>query len=121
MNKPIMKTAKKAVPAPKKAKLQKYSVERLVSFYEVHIVQAKSVQEAEVIAENSDPNLSKHIGNKVINTRICKDEDYERFKSMDKYFFKGSCKVDAEGNLMYLDELNKHNKSMPTEKIFEKA
>jgi hypothetical protein len=40
---------------------------------------------------------------------------------MDKYFFKGSCKVDAEGNLMYLDELNKHNKSMPTEKIFEKA
>ena len=118
MKKAIMKTVKKAVPSVKKVKLQKYSVERLVSFYEVHIVQAKSAEEAELIAENSDANLSKHIGNKVINTRSCKDEDYERFKSMDGYFFKGSCKVDDQGYLIYLDELNKHYGNMPSEKIF---
>jgi len=110
MKKAIMKTVKKV-------KLQKYSVERLVSFYEVHIVQAKSAIDAEFIAENSDANLSKHIGNKVINTRICKDENYEQFKSMDEYFFKGSCKVNDEGYLIYLDELNKHYGSMPNEKI----
>ncbi len=121
MKKAIMKTVKKAVPAvpaEKKVKLQKYSVERMVSFYEVSIVYAKSIQEAELIAENSDPNLSTHIGNTVINTRICKDEDYNRFKSMDPYFFKGASKVDAEGYLMYIDEQGKPNGNMPTEKIF---
>ena len=78
MKKATMKTVKKAVPAVKKVKLQKYSVERMVSFYEVSIIYAKSADAAEMIAENSDSNLSKHIGNTVINTRICKDEDYER-------------------------------------------
>ena len=117
MKKATMKTVKKAVPAVKKVKLQKYSVERLVSFYEVSIIYAESADAAEMIAENSDSNLSKHIGNTVINTRICKDEDYERFKSMDEFFYKGASKVDAEGYLLYTDEQGKVIGSMPKEKI----
>lgn len=87
----------------KTEELKRFSVEMISSFYEVHIVHAKDEEEAKLIAESSDYNLSNWLGQNVINVREAKDKDIERFKEMDKYFFNGAARVDDDNYVIYTD------------------
>ena len=102
----------------KKSKLKRFSVETINTFYEVHIVHAENEEQAKRIASEADYNASKWLGQQVVNTQICQDDDLTRFKKLDDYFFAGSATVDAAGNLFYLKEDGTKNGNMPTMKIF---
>lgn len=103
----------------KKSKLKRFSIETINTFYEVHIVHAENEEQAKRIASEADYNASKWLGQQVVNTQICGDDDLTRFKKLDDYFFAGSATVDAEGNLFYLNEDGTRNKNMmQTAKIF---
>jgi len=105
----------------KKSELKRFSVETVSTFYEVNIVFAENEEMARTIAAQTDYNLSKWLGEQVVNVREAKDKDIERFKEIDEYFFEGAAKVDEEENLVYTD-LNGEivNSRMPIEKFSHK-
>jgi hypothetical protein len=109
-----MKTEKKANSSKK---LKRFAVETVNTFYEVHIVHAKDEDEAKLIAENSDYNASKWLGQQIANISECSDSDLKRFKKVDDYFFEGSAKIDENGYLIYIREDGKINGNMPSTKI----
>jgi hypothetical protein len=109
-----MKTKKKAVL---EQGLKRFAVETVNTFYEVHIVHAKNEEEAQLIAENSDYNASKWLGQQIANISECSDSDLKRFKNIDSYFFNGSAKINEEGYLIYVTEDGKINGNMPSTKI----
>jgi hypothetical protein len=79
----------------------KYIVETLVTFREVHVVEAENEEIAKKIALDSDYNMSKHLGYQVISAYPYSDEHRERFGKEDEYFWDGVKSVDAEGYLCY--------------------
>ncbi len=102
----------------KKQKLKRFVVESVSTFVEVHVVHAKNKEEAEFIARNSDYNSSKWLGQQFVDIVECSDEDIERYRGRDDYFFDGSAQIDEEGNLFYTDLKGQNKKStMPVEKI----
>jgi hypothetical protein len=87
----------------KKNELKRFSVETVSTFYEVHVVFAENEEMAKKIASQTDYNLSKWLGEQVVNVREAKDKDIERFKETDEYFFEGASAIDDEGSLVYTD------------------
>jgi hypothetical protein len=79
----------------------KYIVETIVTFREVHVVEAENEEIAKEIALNSDYNLSTCLGAQVATMYPYSEYDIERFCAEDKYFWKGIKGVDAEGFLTY--------------------
>ena len=105
----------------KTSELKRFSVETVSTFYEVHVVFAENEEMAKKIASQTDYNLSKWLGEQVVNVREVKDKDIERFKEIDNYFFDGAARIDEEENLVYTDLDGKIvNSSMPIEKFSHK-
>jgi len=96
-------------------KMQKYVVETLVTFREIHVVEAENEEKAKIIAENSDYNMSKHLGNQVMTVYNYSDADVDRFYREDEYFWNGVKSVDDRGFLVYTNE---HGPRVTNEKIF---
>jgi len=97
---------------------KRFAVETISTFAEVHVVFAKDEEEAKKIAENSDYNTSKWLGNKVIRVRDCRKKQIKRYKNEDKFFFNGAAMIDDENYLIYTDIDGKViNENMPREKI----
>jgi hypothetical protein len=82
-------------------KKMKFIVESIVTFREVHVVEAENEEIAKEIALNSDYNMSKHLGTHVATVYEYSDEHRERFGKEDEYFWEGIKGVDAEGFLTY--------------------
>jgi hypothetical protein len=81
--------------------MPKFFVESIVTFREVHMVEAENREIAEQIALNSDYNMSKHVGTQIATVFDYTDQDLERYKREDKYFWMGVKSVDAEGYVGY--------------------
>jgi len=79
----------------------KYIVETIVTFREVHVVEAENEEIAKKIALDSDYNMSKHLGTHVATVYEYSDEHRERFGKEDEYFWDGVKGVDDEGFLTY--------------------
>jgi hypothetical protein len=97
--------------------MQKFIVETVVTFREVHFVEAENREFAEKIALNSDYNLSKHVGTQVTTTYDFTDQDLQRFRKEDEYLWEGLKKVDVDGTLMYRHPSGEWYKSESGEKI----
>ena len=111
------KTKKVVTKAKKTENLQKFSVETITTFYEVHHVLAKDEAEAEFIAMNSDYNASKHVGTQIVQILPCSDEEIQRFEKLDSYFFQGTAHIDENGYLIYLNRDGSVNVNMKPTKI----
>lgn len=79
----------------------KYIVEVFSNFREIHVVEAENEEIAKEIAQNSDYNMSKHIGTQVATIYPYLEEHVERFRKEDEYFWEGVKGVDDEGFLTY--------------------
>jgi hypothetical protein len=98
------------------SKKKRFVIETVSTFTEVHVVFAKNEEEAKKIAENSDYNSSKWLGQQIIRINECSKDDLERYKLEDKYFFDGAATIDDEDYLVYTDINGKKQKStMPKE------
>ena len=95
---------------------KRFAVETFSTFAEVFIVYAEDEEEAKKIAENSDYNSSKWLGQQIVRIKKCKYKDIERYKKEDKYFFDGAAQIDDEGFVVYTDLEGKViNEAMPKE------
>lgn len=79
----------------------KYIVETILTFREVHVVEAENGEIAKEIALNSDYNLSTCLGAQVAALYPYTEDHVDRFCAEDKYFWMGIKGVDAEGFLTY--------------------
>lgn len=79
----------------------KYIVETISSFREIHVIEAENQEIAELIAQNSDYNLSKFLGQQTAAIYPYSEDHVERFKNEDKYFWSGVASIDSEGYLCY--------------------
>ncbi len=95
--------------------MAKYIVEVLTSFREAHVVEAKSREEAEKIAQNSDYNMSACLGTQILSVRPHSEEAIEQYRDEDEYFWIGVKSVNDEGYLVYTTE---HGSRATDEKIF---
>ncbi|MFM1794865.1 MAG: hypothetical protein RL642_1250 [Bacteroidota bacterium] len=82
---------------------KRFAVETVSTFAEVFIVYAENEEEAKKIAENSDYNSSKWLGQQIVRIKKCKYKDIERYKKEDKYFFDGAAQIDDEDFIVYTD------------------
>lgn len=98
-------------------KKQIFAVERVVTFFEVNLVEAENEEQAQKIAEHSDYNASKHLGTQTVNVYKFKDKDMKRFLKLDKYFFDGYAFFDDENNLGYNKMDGTFNGNMPVTKL----
>lgn len=103
----------------KKTKKQIFVVERVNTFFEVHVVEAENEEMARKIAEHSDYNASKWLGAQNVNVYPYTEEHKARFLHLDSYYFEGYAAVDKDGMLYYMKENGELNGNMPTIKIFE--
>lgn len=94
-----------------------FAVESFSTFAEVHLVEAESVEEAEFIAQHSDYNASKWLGQQISTVVEFQERDKERFNQLDSYFFDGYAYVDEEGCLGYKKMNGEENGNMPKTKI----
>lgn len=79
----------------------KFIVETISTFREVHVVEAETREIAEKIAAAADYNMSKWLGQQVLTVYPHTDQDIERFRAEDEYFWDGVASVDAESFLTY--------------------
>lgn len=79
----------------------KYIVETLSTFREVHVIEAENEEIAKKIAQDSDYNMSKHLGVNVLSVYEYSDDHKERFLREDEYFWEGIKGIDSEGYLTY--------------------
>jgi hypothetical protein len=79
----------------------KYIVETIQTFREIHVVEAENEEVAKEIAQNSDYNMSKHLGQQVASIYTYSEDHVERFRKEDEYFWDGVKGVDDEGFLTY--------------------
>ncbi len=91
---------------------QKFVVESVSTFYEVHLVEAESAEQAEKIARNSDYNASKWLGQQIANVSEFKEEDLPRLQQLDSYFFEGYAGLE-DGCLRYYKMDGTINGNMP--------
>jgi hypothetical protein len=95
----------------------KYIVETFSNFREIHVVEAESEEIAKEIAQNSDYNMSKHLGQQVVAIYEYTKDHRERFCKEDEYFWDGVKGIDAEGYLTYQRPGGKPVRSDMGEKI----
>ena len=99
---------------------KKFTVETVLTFFEVHVVLAENEEEALAIAKESDYNASKYLGSTVVRvneTNKTFQELEDTYKDIDPYFFRGLASVTEEGYLVYYKEDGSINGNMST-KIF---
>lgn len=96
----------------------KFIVESIVTFYEMHVVEAETEEEAKKIAQQADYNASKFVGNQIVDVHKYKDEDLDRMNRIDSYVFDGYSSVDSDGYLEYYKSNGEINGNMPRDKIF---
>jgi hypothetical protein len=94
-----------------------FAVESISTFKEVHIVEAESVEEAQFIAQHSDYNVSKWLGQQFSTVTEYDERDRPRFEQLDSYFFEGYAYVDETGHLGYKKMNGEENGNMPRTKI----
>lgn len=95
---------------------KKFVVETVNTFYEAHIVEAENQEEAEFIANNSDYNASKWLGQQIANVTEYDERDMPRLKQIDSYFFDGYATIEDD-YLIYRKMDGTMNCEMPREKI----
>lgn len=95
----------------------KYIVETFSSFREIHVVEAENEEIAKKIAADSDYNMSKWLGQQVATIYPYSEDQIERFRKEDDYFWEGVKGVDAEGYLTYQKPGGKPVRSQVGEKI----
>jgi hypothetical protein len=95
-----------------------FAVESVSTFYEVHLVEAESEEEAKMIAQHSDYNASKWLGQQISTVVDYIDADKERYEQLDSYFFDGYAYIDETGHLGYKKMNGEENGNMPKTKIF---
>lgn len=79
-----------------------FTVESILTFHEVHIVQADSEEEAKTIAAKADYNASNYLGQQVMSVSEFDKADMPRLKKVDTYFYKGySCLNPEDGSVFY--------------------
>lgn len=101
-----------------------FAVESFSTFHEVHLVEAEDEEQAKKIAQHSDYNASKWLGQQfstVVEFNKENEEQVARLNQLDSYFFEGYAYVDEEGCLGYKKMNGEENGNMPREKIFEKV
>jgi hypothetical protein len=79
----------------------KYIVETIQTFREIHVVEAENEEIAKEIAQNSDYNMSKWLGQHVATIYPYSEDHHKRFCQEDEYFWDGVKSVDDEGFLTY--------------------
>ena len=94
-----------------------FAVESISTFAEVHLVEAETAAEAEFIAQHSDYNASKWLGQQFSTVSEYKESDKERFGQLDQYFFDGYAYIDETGHLGYKKMNGEENGNMPKTKI----
>lgn len=97
--------------------MTKFFVETISTFREVHIVEAENEEIAQKIAANSDYNMSKWLGQQVATIFEYNEQDLERYKREDQYFWMGIKGIDEEGYLTYLRPGGEPIRSDMNEKI----
>jgi hypothetical protein len=95
---------------------KKFVVETVNTFYEIHLVEAENEEEAKFIANNSDYNASKWLGQQVANITEFDERDMPRLKNVEEYFFDGYATIEDDF-LLYRRKNGELNGSMPQEKI----
>lgn len=94
-----------------------FAVESFSTFHEVHLVEAESEDEAKKIAQHSDYNASKWLGQQISTVVEYMPSEQERFSQLDTYFFDGYAYVDETGHLGYKKMNGEENGNMPKTKI----
>ena len=94
-----------------------FAVESISTFAEVHLVEALTKEQAEFIAQHSDYNASKWLGQQFSTVSEYKESDKERFSQLDSYFFDGYAYIDETGHLGYKTMSGEENGNMPKTKI----
>ncbi len=94
-----------------------FAVESISTFAEVHLVEAETADEAKFIAQHSDYNASKWLGQQISTVVEYNERDKERFGQLDSYFFDGYAYVDETGHLGYKKMSGEENGNMPKTKI----
>lgn len=79
----------------------KYIVETISTFREIHVVEAETEEIAKKIADNSDYNMSKWLGQQVATIYPYSEDHVQRFIAEDEYFWDGVKGVDSDGYLTY--------------------
>ena len=97
-------------------KKQKFIVETISTFSEIHIVEAESEEQAQFIAKNSDYNASKWLGQQVANISEFDERDMPRLEKVDSYFFGGYATIEDD-YLLYRKMDGSLNGNMPTNKV----
>lgn len=92
---------------------KKFIVESLSTFYEIHVVEAESEEQAKEIAREADWNMSDWLGQTFIDVRDSTDSEIERFQQRDKYFFRGYTTMNEDGDIVYMHPNGEINKNMP--------
>ncbi len=95
--------------------MPKFIVETVHSFREIHIVEADTRENAEIIAEKSDYNASYYLGHHTLDVKPFTVDEILRYKNNDVYFWDGVKSVNADGCLVYTTE---HGPRVTDEKIF---
>lgn len=95
-----------------------FAVESFSTFHEVHLVEAESEEQAKAIAQHSDYNASKWLGQQISTVVEYMPSEQERFNQLDSYFFDGYAYVDKTGHLGYKKMNGEENGNMPKTKIF---
>ena len=101
--------------------MPKFLVESLQTFHEVHVIEAKTAEEAKKIAAESDYNASIWLGTTFLEVNSYSDARIKQWKKREQYFFDGYARVDENGVLEYRKPDGTLNGNMPTMKIFEKS
>jgi len=100
----------------KMSEKKRFVVETVSNFYEIHVVEAENEEEAKFIAQNSDYNASKWLGQQVANISEFAESDMPRLEKVDSYFFDGYVTIEDD-YLIYRKMNGELNGNMPQEKI----
>lgn len=81
--------------------MTKYTIETVSTFYEVRVIEAENEETAKNIAEDSDYNVSKWLGQQIVNISEYKESDLNRMKQLDSYVFNGCAYLNDDGVIDY--------------------
>ena len=95
---------------------KKFVVETVNTFYEIHLVEAENEDEARLIANNSDYNASKWLGQQIANISEYDERDKPRLERVDSFWFDGYATIEDDCVVYYRMD-GTRNGNMPSEKI----
>jgi len=103
--------------------MPKFIVENILTFHEVHVIEAKNEEEAKKVSLESDYNASIFLGTTNADVQKFSEAKLKRWKERDAYFFDGYVSLD-DGKLVYHKPDGQVRKSMPevefSEPVIEK-